>query len=308
MPRVFYGPWREQYNDYANSGNANLGRFPLGHKLVLPDNREYRFALNDGTAEVAASLYQSVVGVAAFTDMVADVARAIGATTVSGTSTGSTTAAVDIFAEGIVHTNDDVGEGYSYRIRRAMTAGAAHASVASASVFTVNMEPGESLQVATTTATSFTLTRNRFHQILIHASPPTSGIVGVSPGVAAANRFYWSQVKGYAAVLASGTLLRGLPVMASITTDGAVENMKRRLQIATTGSVLTAGTTYRAEIVDQDGSATGLFAAVSISTTTVFDASGGIANNSPSVGLCIQSNVTTEQALIDLQLAGGEET
>ena len=299
MPRTFYGPIGERNSDYANAGNANLGRFPLGHILILPDNREYRFALNDGTVEVAASLYQSVAAVAGHTNIIADVARAIGATAVSATL-NTTAATIDIYAEGIVHINDAVGEGYAYRIKRAMNAGDAHAATVATGVLTVSLDPGETVQVALTTASEMSFSRNRFHAVLIHASPPTAGIAGVSPGVAAANRFYWSQVKGYASVLASGTLLAGLPVMAGITTDGSVESAKRRLQAVSTGSVLTASTQYAANIVDQDGTTTGLAVVTSVSTATLIDATGGIANNAPIVGMCIKANASTEQALIDL--------
>ena len=300
MPRTFYAPVGENGNDYANAGNANFGRFPLGHIMILPDHREYRFALNDGTAEVAGNLYQSVVGIAGTTNDAADVARAIGATVISATTTGSTTYAVDSYAEGIAHVNAAPGEGYSYRIRRANTAGAAHASAASAAVLTVNLEAGESVKIALTTASNVTFTRNRYHQVLIHPGPPTGGLAGVSPGVAAADRFYWSQVKGYAAVLCDGTLLQGLPVQATITTSGAVESYKRRMQISATGSVLTAGTNLRAQIVDQDGTDLALFMSVSVTTATVFDITGGIANNTPIVGVCIKVNASTEYSLIDL--------
>lgn len=301
MPRTYFAPWRENYSDYASVGNANLGRYPLGTQMILPDGREYRFALNDGTVEIAGNLYQGVAAVSNHTNVVADVVRAIGATTISATL-GATAAAVDIYAEGVVHTNDATAEGYSYRIRRAMSAGAAHASVATSSILTVNLEPGESVQVALDTTSEVTFTRNRYHQITLHPSPPTAALSGVSPGVAAANRFYWSQVKGYSAVLANLTLLAGLPVQAAIAVDGSVENVKRRLQTSTTGSVLTAGTAYASPLFDQDGSATGLIAVTSISTVTVFDVSGGIANNSPVVGICVKANASTEQALIDLNI------
>ena len=304
MPRTFYGPWAENYKDYANNGNANLGRFPLGHVLILPDERQYRFALNDATVEVAGSLYQSVVGIAGTTDMTADVVRAIGATAISATTSGSTTYGVDTYAEGAAHTSNDVGEGYTYRIRRAMTAGAAHASAASAAVLTVNLEPGESVQVALDTTSEVTFTRNRYHAVLITAAPPTATLVGVSPGVAAASRFYWSQVKGYAAVLASGTLYQGLPVQAGITTAGTIESLKRRLQVTTTGSVLSAVSVFQGVVNDSAGAATALLMGVSVSTTatTVFDATGGIANNAPIVGLCVKANSTTQHALIDLNI------
>jgi len=183
-----------------------------------------------------------------------------------------------------------------------MTAGGAHASVATSSILTVNLEPGESVQVALDTSTNISFTRNRYHQTTIHLSPPTATLTGVSPGVAAANRFYWTQTKGYAAVLANLTLLAGLPVQASIDVNGAVETLKRRLQITTTGSVLTAATTMRAAVVDQDGNDTAVFVSVSVSTATVFDMSGGIANNSPVVGMCVKANASTDFALIDLNI------
>ena len=73
MPRTYYGPYNEQNNTYAAGDNANIGRFHMGSYLILPDQREYRFALNDGTAEVAGNLYQSVVGQSNHTNTSADV-------------------------------------------------------------------------------------------------------------------------------------------------------------------------------------------------------------------------------------------
>lgn len=301
MPGTFFGPYGENNSTYANAGNANLGRWPLGHYLVLPDGRKYRFALNDGTAEVAGRLYQSVAPVGNHTNVAADVARAVGATAISATL-GATAAGVDIYAEGIVHTNDAAGEGYSHRIRRAKTAGHAHASAATSSVLTVNLEPGETVQVALTTASEMSFTRNRFHQVLIHPSPPTAGLAGVSPGVAAADRFYWSQVSGYAAVLADGTLLAGLPVQASISVDGSVENRKRRVR--TGGTVTVASPTVGVgQLTDQDGAVVSqMLSDISTSVATTIDISGGIAVNAPYVGICIKANADTEEGLIDLHL------
>ena len=302
MPGTYFGPYDEQYSDYANGGHANVGRWPLGHTLVLPDGREYKFTLNDGTVEVAGNLYQGVAALTGHTNRAVTAAAAIDATAITASIT-TTVAAADIYAEGIVHVNDVTGEGYSYRIARAMTAGGAHASAASTATLTVNLAPGENIQVALDTTSEVTFTRNRYHQVTVHLSPPTAQLSGVSPGVAAADRFYWSQVKGYAAVLANLTLLAGLPVQADIAVNGAVESYKRRMQISSTGSVLTAGTNLRAQIVDQDGSDLAIFMSVSVTTATVFDITGGIANNSPIVGVCIKANASTEFALIDLRIA-----
>ena len=300
MPRTYFGPIDERNLNYAFEGNANKGRYPMGHILILPDNREYRFALNDGTAEVAGDLYQSVVGLTGHTNRAADVARAIDAILLSATL-ATTAAAVDIYAEGIAHVNAAPGEGYAYRITRAMTAGAAHAAAVATGVLTVNLAPGEQVQVALTTASNITFTRNRYHQVLLTAAPPTGGLAGVSPGVAAADRFYWSQVKGYAAVLGDGTLLEGLPVMASIGTAGAVETLKRRVR--TGGTVTVVGTTAgRYPLTDQDGAiVVGLLSDLTTSGTNI-DITGGIVANAPIVGQCIKPNATGEIALIDLAI------
>ena len=302
MPRTYFGPYNENYSTYANAGNANLGRWPLGHILILPDNREYHFTLNDGTAEVAGNLYQSVASVANHVDVTADVARAIGATVISATL-GATAAAVDIYAEGAVHSSNDTGESYAYRIRRAMTAGASHASAATSSILTVNLEAGEAVQVALDTTSEVTFTRNRYHAVIITAAPPTAALAGVSPGVAAANRFYWSQCKGYAAVLASGTLLAGLPVMAGITTAGSVESTKRRLVGAGTTALLNTATMTVVYLQDSDGTTTTYgIVTTSAGTTTARDVTGPIAANAPTVGMCVKANSTTQYALIALDI------
>ena len=304
MPRVFFGPYDERNQTYANAGNANLGRFELGRTLILPDGREYKFTLNDGTVEIAGNLYQAVAAVADHLNRPVDVARAIDAVVVSATLTG-TAAAIDIYAEGTVHTNDAVGEAYSYRIRRANTAGAAHAAAVASGVLTVNLVAGEQVQVALDTTSEVTFTRNRYHQVLITAAPPTALVAGVSPGVAALDRFYWSQVKGYAAVLANLTLLAGLPVQGDIAVAGAVETYKRRARSGGTTVLLpsTAALTGL-RMVNQDGTTTDFMSVASISTapTATYEISGPIAVNSPIVGQCVKANASTEFALIDLDI------
>lgn len=300
MPGTFFGPYSAKDDNFANSGNANLGRFPLGHTLILPDAREYKFTLNDGTVEIAGNLYQSVASVTNHIDRTADVVRAVGATVISATL-GATIAAIDIYAEGVVHTSNDDGEGYTYRTKRAFTAGEAHALAASSAVLTVNLDADESVQVALTTGSEVTFTRNRYHQVGLHGSPPTSTISGVSPGVAAADRFFWSQTKGYAAVLAQGTMLEGNSVMPSITTNGAVENRKR--QVRSTGTTVRVLTSHYAHTLeDQDGTATAFYVFTTATVTAAFDITSGIADNAPVIGMCVQPNSTAQQALIDLNI------
>src|SRR3990167_1351347 len=302
MPATYFGPAGENNATYVNGGHANVGRWPLGHTLILPDGREYRFALNDGTIEVAGNLYQSVAALTGHTNRAVTTAAAIGATTITASIT-TTTVAADIYAEGMVHVNDAVGEGYSYRIRRAMSAGSAHASAASTATLTVNLMAGETVQVALDTTSEVTFTRNRYHQTTIHVSPPTAQLTGVSPGVAAADRFYWTQTKGWASVLANLTLLAGLPVQPDIAVNGAVESYKRRMEAGGTTAPLSTSALAVLYLLDQDGTTT-TFGIVTTTTGTASarDITSGVANNAPIIGVCVKANASTEFALIDLMI------
>ena len=166
MPGIFYGPYGIQYNDHAEPSGGNAGRFPLGHTLVLPDGRTYKYSEAGAVAPVAGSLYQSIAPVTNHTDLAvlstttADI-PAVGDTTIVATL-GATSAAADIYSEGIVHFNDDTGEAYAHRVARAVANNDAHAAVAASGAITLNLAAGEKVQVAGTSDTTVSLTRNRF--------------------------------------------------------------------------------------------------------------------------------------------------
>lgn len=296
MPGTFFGPFSSKDEDHAEPAGGNTGRFPLGHYLITPDGRKYRYTLNDATAEVAGDLYQSVALVANHQNRAADVARAVAAVVISASIAG-TAAGTDIYNEGVVHINDVDGQGYAYRVRRARASGDGHASAAGTDILTVNLESDESVQVALTTNSQMSFTRNRFREALLHPSPPTARLAGVSPGVAAANRYYWSQVAGEAACLADGTILEGAAAQASITVDGAVESAKRRMR--TSGSSVVMSPNFAIE--DQDGNVVNLNIG---SASGDYDITGPVAINAPLVGACIQTNASTEYALVDLLILG----
>ena len=215
MPGTFFGPYDENFSDYATPSGGNAGRFPAGHTLILPDDRTYRFTENDGTVEVAGNLYQTAVPIANATNQGVDTARAVGATVISATL-GATDVVQDQYAEGYVFINDADGEGYAHRIRRAIASGDGHAAASGSAVLTVNLEAGESVQVALTTSSEASFSHNRFRSPIISpAGASTAALTGISPGVAAANRWYWSQVSGMAAVQVTGTVVIGDVCVAS---------------------------------------------------------------------------------------------
>ncbi len=298
MPGTFFGPYNEQFSDYAEPAGGNAGRFPLGHYLILPDQRRYRFTLNDGTTEVAGRLYQSSAPITDHTDQNSDVARAVGSVAVSATL-GSTSAAQDIYSEGIVHVNDADGEGYAWRIARAVANGQAHDAVASSGVLTVTLAAGEQVQVALTASSSqLTFTRNRFHQVIIAPTTLTGSLAGVSPGVSTTGRYYWGQVAGEAAVLQDLDLYEGQMVQSSNNTTGAIESSKFRVR--TGASAPGDSATCGANALDSSGSET-VISLIGTGSNTTFDISGPASVRGALVGVCRVANINEEEALIDLQ-------
>ena len=298
MPGTFFGPYNEQFSDYAEPAGGNAGRFPLGHYLILPDQRRYRFTLNDGTTEVAGRMYQSSAPIGTHTDRNSDVARAVGAVAVSATL-GSTSAAQDIYSEGMVHVNDADGVGYAWRIARAVVNGQAHNAVAGSGVLTVTLAAGEQVQVAISATTSqLTFTRNRFHQVIIAPTDLTASLAGVSPGVSTTGRYYWSQVFGEAAVLQDLDLYEGQMVQSSNNTAGAIESSKFKVRTGT--SVPGDSKTCGANALDSSGSEN-VITLIGTASNTTYDISGPSSVRGALVGVCRVANITTEAALIDLQ-------
>ena len=219
MPRTYYAPYGAQKLSFAAPANSGAGPWPLGSKLVLPDERMFRLALGGSATRVACKLYQGIVPIGAHTEMVVSTVPAIGDKTVAATM-GATLAAIDIYSEGMGHFNKATGLDYGHRIRRAIVAGQAHAAAAASAIITVNLEPGESVDVAGISTTEWTLTRNRYHSTIIQDSPNTGCYSGVSVGVVAGSRYYYEQTQGECCVTASGTLVIGDSCVGSATTDG----------------------------------------------------------------------------------------
>lgn len=204
---ILNGPEGEQFNTYTTK------RWPLGTKMVLQDGRAFRFALNGAVALSAGRLVQSPVPGANFDELAIPAAVPIG-TRAFNITNGATTITADQFADGYLNVEDDTGEGHLYSI-----AGNDAEAVGSAN-FEVRLKRG--IIVALTTATTVGLTRNPFAAVIVHPSPNTARVLGVTPVAVAAGAYFWLQTSGPCSVLTEGTLVIGLSCQPSSTADGAV--------------------------------------------------------------------------------------
>lgn len=188
-------------------------RFPLGTRLTHGD-RIFRYAKAGSSSLAVGKLMQMPVPLAGHIDEAIN-EPAAEATTIAFTPNTVTTddIAANALQDGYIYINDDTGEGYMYRIRShpALTGGAS-------GVITL-VDPIVVLPGASATATVlFPMWRN----VILHPSPPTALVAGVTVAAVTGSNFCWLQVKGPCPVLIEGTVVIGQEVRASEGVDGAV--------------------------------------------------------------------------------------
>ena len=193
------------------NSNETSKRFPLGTRAQLGD-RVFGYALAGGTALAVGKLMQAPAHVSGHEDMaMSDTLTAAGDTTVLVTPV-TTDIAVDYYEEGWLWINDDTGEGYMHRVKTVP-------AISASAEGTITLY--DPIRLANGTGATATLAPNRFFKTIIHPSPATARLAGVPSRAVTNARYYWSQVKGPAAVLVQGTHVAGDFVVPSATVDGA---------------------------------------------------------------------------------------
>lgn len=265
--------------------------WPIGTRFQLGE-RVYRYYLVGAVASAAGKAYQSPVieTNGDVTDMAVDT-PAIGARQMEVTNGGNTAIAVDEFAEGWLHVNDDTGEAYVYQIR-------ANDAMATSAAGTVYLY--DQVKIALVANSTVSLTHNKYYQNIIHPSPPTALVTGVAPGIITAANYGWLQTWGPAAVLQQGTLYEGQDVMASKTVDGAIESYKIVIRTGSTGA---GDETAFVLVEDSAGAETGLNVGnVAVNVTT--DITGPVADRpQQTLGVSMHPNADGENTLVYLKIA-----
>ncbi len=206
LPIVAGGPG-QQFQD-----TLDKRAHPLGSMMMFADGRRFAYSGITATDIAAGALCQQTLNAADHDLLAVAAAVAIGDKVVTVTNGGSTAIGVDDLADGYIVVEDDAGEGHLYTIR---------SNDAAATSATVTLTLYDPIQVALTTATTVTLFRNPWGRAIIHPSPATALLLGVTPA-ARSNEFGWLQTWGPAACITQGTLVINEKVIDSASADGAV--------------------------------------------------------------------------------------
>ena len=212
--------------DYARQMISNQGRpmtsvyettevqeFMLGTLFKTNEGDVFRYA-KAGAAELGPGLLtQGIAPVAHHTNIATGVVVAQGATEFTYDTTLATTTTEDQYRDGWLLINDEAGEGHVYRIKS--NTGSTEPKI----------ELWDPIAVALTAASEVSLVSNPFLGSIV---VPHSGITAANNGcpmvTVPANYFYWSKVRGPAAVSTVGTIIDGDRVInAQGTTNGGVQ-------------------------------------------------------------------------------------
>lgn len=196
-------------------------KHPLGTKGVTSDGRTYRYAQAAGTALGPGLLAVAPDITADHEDLVVNT-FAVGDKTITVTL-ASTAIVGNEYEEGFVNVTDAAGQGIMYRVKNVPTADA------SASVIIVLEEP---IVVAAEAATTVTLYRNKFRDIVVSNGTQADLPVGVPNVTIAVDSYGWVQTGGPCSILVdSNDTTAGGPITIGDNGSGAVETLNAATEV-----------------------------------------------------------------------------
>lgn len=228
MPRPRVGDSTSDQDIFESSASA---KHKVGQRAFLDDGRVFYYT-RAGAADLSPGQLCQAEDMAATALDKAVTATAIGSNVVNVTP-GSVSHNANVFGEGYLCVNDDVGEGYTYKIR-------SHPAMSGGSALDFTLY--DNIQVALTTASTVTLTKNPWADVVIAGAAQDHLSVGVPNATITAAQYGWTQTWGVASVWADGTAAQGVN-LASGAVAGQTE-----INGTTDQSI---GTTMTAQ-VDQD--------------------------------------------------------
>lgn len=197
-------------NPYAES---SYQQFPLGTKLYR-GLWEFWYEKNAANILAIAAPLQSAAAIHAEADddIVVGAASAIGATTVTLTSTANLATAPlstkDGFAEGYLIVNDEAGEGQFYQIK-------GHEAASGTSNFIVTLY--DALTIALTTASQVGLIQHPCANVVASKAVVTGIYVGVPLIAVAASYYFWALRDGPQPMIPQAAIAKGTTAVIGTT-------------------------------------------------------------------------------------------
>ena len=214
----------------------------IGCTMRLADGREFVYCQAGGANIAVGKLCQGAVhdvanhGNIALTNANANVFSVT-------VTLGDLLATANMYAEGFLNICDGTGEGYLYKIK-------SHPAAAANAALVLTLYDKVRL---TTSSAHATLVKHPASGVIIHPSPATQALVGVTIIPVTANYYAWLQKKGPACVLVDGTIVAGGQVFVG-SVDGSVAassgNAITDIKLQTIGRVITVDANTMHGVID----------------------------------------------------------
>lgn len=199
------------FTSLAPNADGNGGT-NIGAMATTGDGRMFRYCKVGAVALVPGKLYQASAEDTTNLENLAVTAAAIGATSVTTSTTVTLTA--NQTAGGFMVISTGTGAGYTYKLKGN--------TAATAAVTTLNLE--DPIIVALDATSKVDITMNPYNSVVVNPTTATSAPIGVPVFAVNVGSYGWLQTHGPCAVLADGTVAVGNPVVASTSTAGAIKN------------------------------------------------------------------------------------
>lgn len=210
----FTGPLQIEMQDVRKVSTTK--QHTLGAVAYTRDGREFRYGQAGAVALVAGQLMQ-IPAVVANHQALVTAAAAVNSTKITVTLGGSA-ATADQYIDGyaVIRDTNTTGAGQAFPINgnqaQTVTTG------------TCDVYLAEAVAEALTTASVTNLELSPYAGVLVSTTADTTErVVGVPQIDTAAASYVWLQTRGVAAVLTNGTITKGVGVIKSATTAGAVD-------------------------------------------------------------------------------------
>ena len=193
---------------------SSTAKHAIGDKLELSDGRVFRYAYTAAAIGTGLLVSQDLSATAIVESDGKLTAASAGATSIIYTDSGTVgSATANQYAGGYLHTTDDAGEGYQYRIKSNTAADS------NAVTFTLY----DPIKVAVTTATDVAVTGSLWYNVLGATAGTDYVVSGVTPIGLSSGYYGWVQTAGVATILADGTIAIGQNLTLSDGVAGAVQ-------------------------------------------------------------------------------------
>jgi hypothetical protein len=191
---------------------SSTKQMAIGSYQETKDGRGYRYVRAGGTALDPGKIVVAATVDSNHSNESVAVAASAGVKEVSVAIAG--TIAANAYDDGYLTINDAAGEGITYQIN-------SHTAFTGSGTVVVRL--ADPIEVALTTSSEATLTKNPWADVVISVADQADLCVGVPNVTVTAAYFGWVQTKGMCSVLADEAVAAGLDLTIGSSTVGAVE-------------------------------------------------------------------------------------